>query len=62
MRRLVSACSAVVPLTPLGARGGRHARNVSAPVDDATITTRKTAFINDPVGASKMTSTPSNAS
>jgi hypothetical protein len=51
-----------VPLTPLGARGGRHARNVSAPVDDATITTRKTAFINDPVGASKMTSTPSNAS
>jgi osmotically-inducible protein OsmY len=57
MRRLVSALLAVALLTPLGACGGAATRaNVSAPVDDATITTRvKTAFINDPViGAAKI--------
>jgi osmotically-inducible protein OsmY len=57
MRRFASALLAVVLLTPLGACGGAATRaNVSAPVDDATITTRvKTAFINDPViGAAKI--------
>jgi len=58
MKKLPSALLVLALTTPLltscGAATTRA--NVSAPVDDATITTRvKTAFINDPVvGAAKI--------
>ena len=52
MKRLASALLVLTLMAPLVTACGAAATraNVSAPVDDATITTRvKTAFINDPV-------------
>jgi osmotically-inducible protein OsmY len=52
MKRLASALLVLTLMAPLVTSCGAAATraNVSAPVDDATITTRvKTAFINDPV-------------
>jgi len=58
MKRLASALLLLALTAPLVTACGAAATraNVSAPVDDATITTRvKTAFINDPVvGAAKI--------
>ncbi len=58
MKRLANALLALTLAAPLFSGCGAAATraNVSAPVDDATITTRvKTAFINDPVvGAAKI--------
>lgn len=58
MKRLASALLVLSLTAPLATACGAAATraNVSAPVDDATITTRvKTAFINDPVvGAAKI--------
>ena len=58
MKKLPSALLVLALTTPLMTSCGAAATraNVSAPVDDATITTRvKTAFINDPVvGAAKI--------
>jgi osmotically-inducible protein OsmY len=58
MKRLASALLVLTLTAPLTIACGAAATraNVSAPVDDATITTRvKTAFINDPVvGAAKI--------
>jgi hyperosmotically inducible protein len=58
MKRLASALLTVALAAPVFTACGAAATraNVSAPVDDATITTRvKTAFINDPVvGAAKI--------
>jgi osmotically-inducible protein OsmY len=58
MKRLASALLVLSMTAPLASACGAAATraNVSAPVDDATITTRvKTAFINDPVvGAAKI--------
>jgi osmotically-inducible protein OsmY len=58
MKRLASALLVLTLTAPLVTACGAAATraNVSAPVDDATITTRvKTAFINDPVvGAAKI--------
>ena len=58
MKRLASALLVLTLTAPLATACGAAATraNVSAPVDDATITTRvKTAFINDPVvGAAKI--------
>jgi osmotically-inducible protein OsmY len=51
MKKLASALLVLALTTPLMTSCGAAATraNVSAPVDDATITTRvKTAFINDP--------------
>jgi osmotically-inducible protein OsmY len=58
MKRLATALLVLgmtAPLLPACGAAATRA-NVSAPVDDATITTRvKTAFINDPVvGATKI--------
>src|SRR4026207_216208 len=58
MKRLASALLVLTLTVPMMTACGAAATraNVSAPVDDATITTRvKTAFINDPVvGAAKI--------
>ncbi|HEU4938488.1 MAG TPA: BON domain-containing protein [Vicinamibacterales bacterium] len=58
MKRWASALLVLTLTAPLTTACGAAATraNVSAPVDDATITTRvKTAFINDPVvGAAKI--------
>jgi osmotically-inducible protein OsmY len=58
MKRWASALLVLTLTAPLTIACGAAATraNVSAPVDDATITTRvKTAFINDPVvGAAKI--------
>ena len=58
MKRWASALLVLTLMAPLTIACGAAATraNVSAPVDDATITTRvKTAFINDPVvGAAKI--------
>jgi osmotically-inducible protein OsmY len=58
MKRLAPALLVLTLTTPLMIACGAAATraNVSAPADDATITTRvKTAFINDPVvGAAKI--------
>ena len=58
MKKLPSALLVLALTTPLLTSCGASTTraNVSAPVDDATITTRvKTAFINDPVvGAAKI--------
>jgi len=58
MKRWASALLVLTLTAPLtiGCGAAATRANVSAPVDDATITTRvKTAFINDPVvGAAKI--------
>jgi hyperosmotically inducible protein len=58
MKRLIPVLLALAMSTPLmiGCGAAATRANVSAPTDDATITTRvKTAFINDPVvGAAKI--------
>src|SRR3954468_7040622 len=58
MKRLTPVLLVLAMITPwmVGCGAAAPRANVSAPVDDATITTRvKTAFINDPVvGATKI--------